>query len=552
MADGLGITWEYIQHATYSLVLEQERVRSETPMVLLRGSSSVRVGARYPVDHDKVFGLGENQDVTTNDSRSNREISGPAKAWGGRFSEAPDSRLEAFNASVGFDIRLVREDIRGSIAHARMLGACGIVPSEDAATLEDGLWKILDEVENGTFALTIADEDVHTGVERHLRELVGGVSGKLHTGRSRNDQVINDVRIWTRSRLTSIVAGLTSLCDALLDLAERYSHAVMPGYTHLQRAQPVLLAHHMQAYVAMFLRDIERVQQTRQRTNVLVLGSAALAGTTYPIDREMVARDLGFDDVSLNSLDAVSDRDFVIDALFACSVIGMHISRLSEEIVLWTSAEFQFMELADRFSTGSSIMPQKKNADIAELGRGKSGRLYGNLLALLTMTKGLPLAFNKDMQEDKEPLFDSVDTVLAILEVFPPMLGSAVFREDRMAGAAVADFTLATDAADVLAQHGVPFREAHRVVGSLVGNCIAEGRTFAELTDDEWAAVHPVFATSRPPVDAWTSVNGRESIGGTAPAQVARTREIQRARLRDTVAWLDRNVTMQNDVFRRP
>ena len=477
--------------------------------------------------------------------------SGSVKAWGGRFTDVPDARLEAFNASVGFDIRLVREDIRGSVAHVRMLGAQEIVPSEDAQTLEEGLWQILGEVEAGTFELTIADEDVHTGVERRLREIVGGVAGKLHTGRSRNDQVINDVRFWTRSRLTLIVEGLAALSTALLELGEKYPTAIMPGYTHLQRAQPVLVAHHMQAYVAMFQRDIERVQQAWARTNVLALGAAALAGTTYPIDRQMVADDLGFDDVSLNSLDAVSDRDFVIDTLSACSLIGMHISRLSEELILWTSGEFKFMELADRFSTGSSIMPQKKNADIAELGRGKSGRLYGNLMALLTITKGLPLAFNKDMQEDKEPLFDSVDTVLAILDVFPPMIRTATFNEETMAAAAIADFTLATDAADLLAKNGVPFREAHHVIGSLVGACIADGKTFANLTDEEWAAIHPVFGETKPPIDAWSSVSGRNSTGGTSPEQVNRTREIQRSRLDDVRQWIDDRVSAEKGLFAR-
>ncbi|MDQ4045041.1 MAG: argininosuccinate lyase, partial [Chloroflexota bacterium] len=374
---------------------------------------------------------------------------------------------------------------------------------------------------------------------------------KLHTGRSRNDQVINDVRLWTRQRLARIVDGLNDLCEALLGLGERYRDAIMPGYTHLQRAQPVLVAHHMQAYVAMFQRDIERVRQAWARTNVLALGSAALAGTTYPIDREMVAKDLGFDEVSINSLDAVSDRDFVIDTLSACAVIGMHVSRLSEEIILWTSGEFRFMELADRFSTGSSIMPQKKNADIAELGRGKSGRLYGNLMALLTITKGLPLAFNKDMQEDKEPLFDSVDTVLAILEVFPPMMQSATFDKERMATAAVADFTLATDAADLLAKHGVPFREAHHVVGSLVARCISLGKTFADLTDEEWSEIHPVFAETRPPVDAETSVTGRDSVGGTSPAQVERTRRLQREALESSRRWVADRLASEESLFQR-
>jgi argininosuccinate lyase len=484
-------------------------------------------------------------------SESEQAAGGTAKAWGGRFADVPDARLEAFNASVGFDIRLVREDIRGSIAHVRMLGAREIIPAEDAAAIEGGLWTILGEVDAGAFRLTVADEDVHTGVERRLRELIGATAGKLHTGRSRNDQVINDVRFWTRRRLAEIAGGLNDMCEALLELAERYPRSIMPGYTHLQRAQPVLVAHHMQAYVAMFQRDIERVRQAWARTNVLALGSAALAGTTFPIDREMVATDLGFAEVGLNSLDGVSDRDFVIDTLSACALIGMHVSRLSEEIVLWTSGEFRFMELADRFSTGSSIMPQKKNADIAELGRGKSGRLYGNLMALLTITKGLPLAFNKDMQEDKEPLFDGVDTVLAILDVFPPMISSATLREEPMAAAAVADFTLATDAADLLARHGVPFREAHHVIGALVATCIADGKTFATLTDEEWAAIHPVFGKTKPPIDAWTSVSGRDSIGGTSPGQVERTRGIQRESLESSRRWVEARLASEDALFDR-
>lgn len=491
---------------------------------------------------------GEQLAVTTNDDSTGAT----AKAWGGRFTDVPDHRLETFNASVGFDIRLVREDIRGSIAHVRMLGACDIVPLEDAESIESGLWTIFEEVEAGSFELRLSDEDVHTGVERRLREHIGDMAGKLHTGRSRNDQVINDVRLWTRSRLTMIGGGLHGLCEALLEVAALHPDAILPGYTHLQRAQPVLLAHHMQAYVSMFLRDIERIQQAWSRTNVLALGSAALAGTTFPIDREMVAEDLGFDKVSWNSLDAVSDRDFVIDTLSACSLIGMHISRLSEEIVLWTSGEFRFMELADRFSTGSSIMPQKKNADIAELGRGKSGRLVGNLVSLLTITKGLPLAFNKDLQEDKEPLFDSVDTVLAMLEVFPPMMTSARFHQETMADAAVSDFTLATDAADMLARHGIPFREAHRVIGTLVASCIADGKTFADLTADEWSAVHPVFASSPPPIDARTSVDGRTSVGGTAPSQVQRTRTAQRKVLQQVAEWVNQRERADAALYAHP
>ncbi|MGN6483162.1 MAG: argininosuccinate lyase, partial [Thermomicrobiales bacterium] len=315
------------------------------------------------------------------------------KRWAGRFAESPDARLEAFNASVTFDIQLVREDIRGSIAHVRMLGRQGIVTPEDAKEIERGLWQVMDEVDAGTFGLTIADEDVHTGVERRLYEVIGPVTGKLHTARSRNDQVGTDLRLWTRRALVEIAGKLEDFASALLDVAKAHPDVVMPGYTHLQRAQPVLLAHHLHAYVEMAMRDLDRVMDAYRRADVLVLGSAALAGTTYPIDRESVAAELGFSRVSANSLDAVSDRDYVLDSIYACALIAMHISRLSEELILWSSGEFRFITLSDAFSTGSSIMPQKKNADVAELGRGKTGRIYGHLMGLLTTVKGLPLSY---------------------------------------------------------------------------------------------------------------------------------------------------------------
>lgn len=480
------------------------------------------------------------------------DTTGASKAWGGRFATSPDTRLEAFNASVTFDVRLIREDIRASIAHARMLGRQGIVSGAESEAIVDGLWRILAEVGRDAFALTIEDEDVHTGVERRLGELIGATSGKLHTGRSRNDQVATDFRFWTRGALVQIAHGLGAFGGALLDIARRHPDAVMPGYTHLQRAQPVMLAHHLLAYVEMTLRDLDRSQQAHQRTNVLALGSGALAGTSFPIDRNAVADELGFAGITANSLDGVSDRDFVLDALFTCSVIAMHISRLSEEVILWTSGEFRFAELDDAFSTGSSIMPQKKNADIAELARGKSGRVFGNLLGLLTTLKGLPLAYNKDMQEDKEGLFDSVDTILAILDVVPPMLMSMRFDEERMAAAAVADFTLATDAADLLAKHGVPFRKAHGVVGQLVVTCIREGKTFADLSVDEWAAVHPVFATERPPLDALASATIRDIAGGTAPRQVAIQIAAAAERLRTFENWCERQRERDLALFQRP
>ncbi len=483
---------------------------------------------------------------------SNQIDHGTPKAWGGRFTASPDKRVEALNASVTFDIRMVREDIRGSIAHVRMLGRQGIVREEDAAEIETGLWGILSEVDRDLFQLTLADEDVHTGVERRLRELIGPVTGKLHTGRSRNDQVVNDFRFWTKRALIEIGHGLLEFADALIDVAEAHPNAVMPGYTHLQRAQPVMLGHHLLAYVEMSLRDLDRVRDAHRRTNVLALGSGALAGTSFPLDRESVAADLGFAQITANSLDGVSDRDFALDALFTCSAIAVHLSRLSEEIILWSSGEFRFAVLSDAFSTGSSIMPQKKNADIAELGRGKAGRIFGDLLGLLTTLKGLPLAYNKDMQEDKEGLFDAVDTILALLDVFPPMIRTIQFDQERMAAAAIADFSLATDAADLLARHGVPFREAHGVVGRLVGSCIAEGKTFANLDDAEWAAIHPVFAEHKPPLDAMESVSIRDIPGGTAPNRVRAAIATARVELAVQRTWFDREAAVFDALFVRP
>ena len=464
---------------------------------------------------------------------------GSAKAWGGRFASTPDKRLEAFNASVGFDIRFARQDIRGSVAHVRMLGRQGIISLDDASTIESGLWQIWDEVEAGKFQLSVADEDIHTGVEARLRDIIGSVTGRLHTGRSRNDQVATDFRLWTKDALLRLIEGTLDLIDACLTVAANYPDAVMPGYTHLQRAQPVLLAHHMHAYVSMFERDVDRFQDALRRTDVLVLGSAAMAGATYPLDRESVAADLGFARISTNSMDAVSDRDFVIDALAACSVLMMHISRLSEEIIFWSSGEAKYLTLSDAFSTGSSIMPQKKNADVAELARGKTGRVYGHLFGMLTVAKGLPLTYNKDFQEDKEGLFDAVDTGLIVLDVVPPMLTTAAFNVDRMAAGAIGDFSLATDVADLLAKNGVPFREAHEVVGKLVGECSERGITFADLTEEEWAAAHPLFAEQKPPLTALESVAARDVPGGTAPNRVAEALAESAARRDAARNWLD-------------
>ena len=496
--------------------------------------------------------MGSQQDLDMGTKPDVTGQSGTAKAWGGRFSASPDARLEAFNASVSFDVRLIREDIRGSIAHVRMLGRQGIVAPSEADSIEQALWTVLHEVDAGAFHLTVADEDVHTGVERRLRELIGDVTGKLHTARSRNDQVATDFRLWTKGALVEIAAGLGRMSDALLDVAQRHPDVLMPGYTHLQRAQPILLAHHLHAYVEMLARDVDRVRDAHRRTDALALGSGALAATSFPIDRESVAADLGFAGITANSLDGVADRDFALDTLFACSVIAIHLSRLSEEIILWSSAEFRFVRLDDAFATGSSIMPQKKNPDIAELGRGKSGRIIGDLVALLMTLKGLPLAYNKDMQEDKEGVFDAVDTILALLDVFPPMVETLTFDRQRMASAAVADFSLATDAADVLARHGVPFREAHAVVGRLVAQCIADDKTFADLLDADWAAIHPVFAEHRPPLDGLASVTLRDVPGGPAPRRVRAALVAADEALAGHRAWIERERRKTDALFVRP
>ena len=461
------------------------------------------------------------------------------KAWGGRFAVAPDARSEAYTASIRFDQRMVREDIRGSVAHVRMLGRQGIIPVEDATEIEAGLWRVWDEATDGTLSFTIQDEDIHTGVERRLRELIGAVQGKLHTARSRNDQVTTDTRLWTKGALVTLLDGVLEVAGALSSVASRHFETVMPGYTHTQRAQPVVLAHHLLAYVEMLQRDADRIKDAYRRVDRLPLGAAALAGTTYPIDRASVAADLGFSAITANSLDSVSDRDFVLDTLFCCATIAIHLSRLCEELVMWSTGEFKFVEFSDAFATGSSIMPQKKNPDVAELTRGKAGRVIGRLTGTLAMLKGLPLAYNSDMQEDKESLFDAVDTVVSALGVFPGAIRSLTFKKERMAEAAVADFSLATDAADLLARNGVPFREAHEVVGRMVRMCIDAGITFADLTDEQWAAAHEVFVAQRPPLTALESVNARDVPGGTAVNQVKAAHAVAELNLAELKGWLE-------------
>ena len=453
------------------------------------------------------------------------------KLWGGRFGAPTDALVEAYTASIAFDRRLYREDIAGSIAHARMLAKQGIIEDADRDAIVEGLRAIEAEIEAGSFEFREDREDIHLNIEAALAERIGEPARRLHTARSRNDQVATDLRMFVRAACDEAAARLRALRGALIDLAAREAETVVPGYTHLQRAQPVLLAHHLLAYEEMFARDAERLRQARGRANVLPLGSGALAGVGYPIDRDFVARELGFEAVSANSLDAVSDRDFVVDVHAAAALAMTHLSRLSEEIVLWASAEFGLVSLDDAFSTGSSIMPQKRNPDVAELARGKSARVIGNLVQALTLLKGQPLAYNRDLQEDKEPLFDTVDTLLSSLAVMAAMLPSLRFDAERGRAAAVANFALATDLADQLVRNGVPFREAHEVIGALVARCEQEGRSFEDLTPEEFAEAHPVFAEEPPALGLEAALAARNATGGTAPEAVARQREAARARL---------------------
>ena len=447
--------------------------------------------------------------------------------WGGRFGASPAEAFERLNASIPFDIRLAPYDIQGSIAHARMLGERGIIPVEEVEDLVRGLRSVLEEVWSGRFSWALSDEDVHTAVERRLRELVGDVALKLHTGRSRNDQVALDLRLFVRDAAERIRAALLAAMRALVEVAEGYKDSVLPGYTHLQRAQPILLSHHLLAHFWAFERDLKRLEVAGGAANVSPLGAAALGGTPHPVDPAFTAETLGMEPL-VNSLDAVSERDFALDLLYACTVLGVHLSRLGEEWVLWTSSEFGFVRLDDAYSSGSSLMPQKKNPDAYELMRGKAGRLIGNLNALLVTLKGLPPGYSKDLQEDKEPLFDSVDSVLAMLAVLPEMLRTASFDGARMKAAA-GGFALATELADYLAAQGVPFREAHRAVGQLVRRCEELGVTLEEVPAEELTAAHPILVGL--PRDLLTpegSVANKKSTGSTSPASVEE--QLERAR----------------------
>ena len=443
------------------------------------------------------------------------------KMWGGRFSKKTDLLTDDFNSSISFDQRLYKQDITGSIAHARMLGKQNIINPEEAEQIIDALEAILLDIEAGKIEFSVSMEDIHMNVEAILTERIGDVGKKLHTGRSRNDQVATDMRLYVKEIADDSKSLIQNLILTLLDLAEDHTNTIMPGYTHLQRAQPITFSHHLMAYVEMFKRDMIRMTQVKAMADTLPLGSGALATTTDPLDREAVANELNFADVSLNSLDGVSDRDFCLDFLEAASVLMMHLSRFSEEIILWCSSEFNFITLDDAFSTGSSIMPQKKNPDIAELVRGKTGRVYGNLMGLLTTMKSIPLAYNKDMQEDKEPVFDTYDTIKICLITFAKMIKTLTVNKETMKKAAAGGFSNATDAADWLVKHGVAFRDAHEIIGKLVFFALEQQKSLDELTLDEYKSVSPVFNESIfAAIDLNVCVNQRNIIGGPAEEQV--------------------------------
>jgi argininosuccinate lyase len=456
------------------------------------------------------------------------------KLWAGRFNEPTDAFVEAFTASVEFDQRLAPQDIAGSIAHATMLAKQGILTEEERDSIIAGLETMRDRIASGDFPWSIELEDVHMNIEAELTRQIGSAGKKLHTGRSRNDQVATDIRLWLRDEVDIIIDGIRRLQQTLLTLAEQEAETILPGFTHLQTAQPVTFGHHMMAWFEMLERDAGRFIDCRTRMNIMPLGAAALAGTTYPIDRDLTAELLGFDAPAGNSLDAVSDRDFAIEFCAAASILMMHLSRFSEELIIWSSAQFGFIELSDSFCTGSSIMPQKKNPDVPELIRGKSGRIYGHLMALLTLMKSQPLAYNKDNQEDKEPLFDTVDNIRGSLKIFADMIPAISCRRDNMRAAAMKGFATATDLADYLVVRGIPFRDAHEIVGKAVALCVDKGCDLPELTLDELRAFsdriqEDVFEV----LTLEGSVAARDHIGGTAPGQVRAAIARARSAIRD-------------------
>ena len=444
-----------------------------------------------------------------------------AKMWAGRTSGEVSSIADDFNSSIRFDHKMYRQDVTGSMAHAAMLGATGIISQQDADTLISGLEEILADLDSGKLEFDWSSEDIHMFVEQVLTARLGDVGKKLHTARSRNDQVALDLRMYLRSEIDEITALIKALISAITQQAEQNRGVIMPGYTHLQRAQPILFSHHLMAYAMMLLRDLGRLSDARKRMNVSPIGCCALAGTTYATDREFEAKQLGFDAVAMNSIDGVSDRDFCVELMSALSLIMMHLSRFSEEIILWASWEFKFIELSDAYTTGSSIMPQKKNPDMAELCRGKTGRVYGDLMALLTTLKGLPLAYNKDMQEDKEAVFDAVDTVKMCLKVFAPMVQTMTAKPENMKKAAQGGFINATDLADYLVKKGMSFRSAYKISGQIVAKCIAEGQVLETLPLEAYQSFSKLFAQDLyQDIDLNTCVEKRISLGGTSQASV--------------------------------
>ena len=456
-----------------------------------------------------------------------------AQLWGGRFTKQTDQLVYNFNASISFDQKFFKQDIEGSIAHATMLGKAGIVTEEESANIVAGLKGIYQDVQDGKLEITSEYEDIHSFVEANLIDRIGDTGKKLHTGRSRNDQVALDMRLYVRDEIKETEELIKDLLQELLVLEKDNIHTYMPGFTHLQKAQPVTFAHHIAAYFEMFKRDYSRLVDCRNRLNLCPLGSGALAGTTYPLDRELTASLLNFDDPTLNSMDSVSDRDYVIEYLNALSIIAMHLSRFSEEIIIWNSNEYQFIELDDAYSTGSSIMPQKKNPDIAELVRGKTGRVYGALMSMLTTMKGIPLAYDKDMQEDKELTFDAIDTVKGCVLLFTGMIKTMKLNKDKMEASAMKGFTNATDAADYLVRKGVPFRDAHGIIGRLVLYCIDNQKSLLDLSIDEYKAIDPVFEEDvYDAISLETCVNLRNTIGAPGPDAMQKVIDINEAYLK--------------------
>ncbi len=454
------------------------------------------------------------------------------KMWAGRFSKEVDETVNAFNSSISFDGRMYRNDIQGSIAHATMLGQCGIISVSDSEKIIEGLKGILADIESGKLEMDMTAEDIHMFIEAELTKRLGDVGKRLHTSRSRNDQVAVDIRMYLRNEIAQIKELVLKLADTLCDMASEHTETVMPGYTHLQRAQPVTLGHHLMAYAQMFLRDLGRLSDTYKRMNECPLGSCALAGTTYPINRETTAELLGFDRPMANSLDGVSDRDFCVELGCAISLIMTHLSRFSEEIIMWCSWEFKFIDLDDAYATGSSIMPQKKNPDITELIRGKAGRVNGNLMTLLSMLKGLPLAYNKDMQEDKEAIFDSIDNVKLCLKTFIPMIETMKVNKEKMRAAAAGGFINATDCADYLVKHGMPFRDAYKITGRLVAECIDKGLTLETLPLENYKELSELFDEDvYKAISLETCVRERKSFGGPAPESVLRQIELTKKQL---------------------